>query len=95
MQNSQVLSIISICLKIWWRGQREWPSGSWRSGGRQPHKKRGGGNKAEVSAAVRETGGSSTTEGSTAFACSDLMRAPFQPANGSGMPSFDASCEAN
>ena len=41
-----------------------------------------GGDKAEVSAAVRETGGSSTTEGSTAFACSDLMRAPFQPAMG-------------
>ena len=30
-----------------------------------------GGDKAEVSAAVLETGGSSTTEGSTAFACSD------------------------
>ena len=40
------------------------------------------GDKAEVSAAVLETGGSSTTEGSTTFACSYLMRAPFQPAMG-------------
>ena len=25
-----------------WSGQREWPSGSWRRGGRQPHRKPGG-----------------------------------------------------